>query len=238
MKELSQDEKNELKQNILNDLKVYIDRHCIFRANPKIQYVEDLDYGRIPGKGPGKGNAWQFFLRRATHDYMALQKIILLFGLDLYDKLASQEIDRFQFCGLETGSIPLITGMQMLLAGDKIGVNAFTIRKKRKSYGIFNFIEGNPTEAPALIFDDLCNSGSSVYRAIETASTELNLPIVNFMYCVVNLNNSDEIEILPGQKIKVISLFRKEDFDFTFDESKYWEPKDIDKSYNKRPEYR
>lgn len=216
----------------------FIDKNCLFRANSNKTYFEGLPPGRFYGL-TGQ-STWQFYLRRATHDFLCLHAISSLIVANIIEKMKEGKLTTFQLCGMETGSLSLIAGIQMIFASNKIGVNAFSIRKKRKHYGLFNFIEGTPTDAPVIFVDDLVNSGSSILRAAETCFYELRLPFAGYVYCIVDINKSSKktIEYHKNKTLEVVSLFDRNDFDFSFDVSKYWEPKDVDLSENKRPDYK
>lgn len=234
---MNQDEINLLKQ----ELRDYIDKNCIFRCNPTKLYSESVPIGRIPSNGPSEtNNSMLFMLRRLTHDSKMLSYVSAIFLNDILEKIQlKEEYPIIQLCGLETGSIPIMTGIQQYAARFKISVNCFSIRKERKSYGLFHFIDGIPTDAPVIVIDDLFNSGSSMYRCVDTCFYELKLiPAKNF-YSIITMRPQLVSDFsYKEHKSKVHSLFSKFEFDMTYSSEKYWLPKDCDRSYNKRPEYK
>ena len=232
---LNEDEKNK----ILNELYSFIDNNCIFRCNPEVNYNEIYEIGHIPPKYPSSEKlTWQFFLRRLTHDYKMLNYVCALFFDDLFKKIKLNEQDEyFQLCGLETSSIPLLIAMQMYASRYKIGINTFSIRKQRKSYGLFNFIDGIPSKAPVIIVDDLINSGQSIARCLDVCKYELQLGPSNNIYSIIKFDdNMDQVKF-DDKIINVTSIFSKSQFDYTFQPEKYWLPKDCDRTINNRSDY-
>lgn len=218
---------------IINKLHDYIDKHCIFRCNPDVYYSESSRKGTIPANGPGKNfeNQYMFFLRRLTHNFEMMTYVSALFFDDLYLKIqAGDEQEYFQLCGLETSSIPMLCNMQAYASMHKINVNFFTIRKKRKSYGLFNLVDGIPTEAPIIIVDDNINSGGSITRIIDTCTSEYNLNLSNNVYTIIKMNNKmDQIEY-NNKRMNVTSVFAADAFDLKYDKNKYWIPFDCDRT--------
>jgi len=220
------------------ELKAIIDK-AIFRPDPERTYSEGLEPGRIYSKTPGKVMEWQIFGRKITHDWKGLYIVSQLVVADILHQLNEGVIEQFQLCGLETASLPLIGGIQTMAASKRVGINAFTVRKDRKNYGLFNLIEGTPIpDVPVVFVDDIFNSGSTAKRCYEVAYHELGLAPAPILYSIINLSNAGYLNYArTDQNIQIRSLFQKKDFDFTYSKEKYWLPKDCDLSYNKRPEY-
>lgn len=223
---------------MMAELKTIIDK-SIFRPDPEKTYSEGLEPGYIYGKPVGKVMQWQFFGRKFTHDWKGLYIISQLLVADLLHQLNEGKLELFQLCGLETASLPLIGAIQTLAASKRVGINAFTVRKERKGYGLFNLIEGTPTpNVPVVFIDDIFNSGSSARQCFDAAYFELKLPPAPMLYSVVNFSEYGAMKYeRTGQEIQIRSLFKKTDFDLTYSKEKYWLPMDCDLSYNKRPEY-
>jgi len=232
---MSDDKKLELKSKLTE----YIDKYCIFRCNPNIQYSPDLSKGTIPSKSPLiRDNTYQIYLRNLTHNsVMSYYVSILLLDSILNYYKEKNEIPYFQLCGLETGSLPLITAIQQIALKYNLNINAFSIRKKRKSYGIMNLIDGIPTDAPVIILDDMINSGSSVFKCYEACKYELDLKIVNQLFSIITFMNDPYTFIQDDELYYINSIFVKNDFNYDYDPEKYWLPKDCDRSINKRPDY-
>jgi orotate phosphoribosyltransferase len=224
------------KVEIKETIQKFIDEKCLFRCNPDFEYVPKYKKGVILGKS--KDLKYQFFLRNLSHNSTMVYytSLLLLDEILLYYKLNEKE-PCFQLCGLESGSLPLISAIQQNALKFNININSFTVRKKRKSYGLFNFIEGIPTEAPVIIIDDLINSGSSCFHCLDICKYELNLEVLTEFYSVVTLADNPYCFKFKDDTYNINSLFVKEDFDMEYNSDKYWLPGDCDKSINKRPEY-
>jgi outer membrane protein assembly factor BamB len=71
----------------------------------------------------------------------------------------------FQIAGMETAAIPLLTALMIYAPRDRGVVNAVIIRKERKITGLCNPIEGELTDLPIVLVDDILNSGGSAEKA-------------------------------------------------------------------------
>lgn len=71
----------------------------------------------------------------------------------------------FQIAGMETAAIPLLTALMICAPRDRDVVNAVIIRKERKATGLCNPIEGELTDLPIVLVDDILNSGASAEKA-------------------------------------------------------------------------
>ncbi len=66
--------------------------------------------------------------------------------------------------GLEVGSVPLTSAIQLHGLKRGLHVNGFVVRKERKHYGLNKTYEGELTDDPIVIVDDLLNSGGTVEK--------------------------------------------------------------------------
>lgn len=233
---MMQDDRNK----IIKELYEFIDLNCIFRCNPFINYVEGLPDGVIAASSPKKdNNGYQFMLRRLTHNPKMLSYVSYLMFDNIIKTINNNtEYPAVQLCGLETSSIPLMIGIQQYAARFGISINSFSIRKQRKSYGIFHLIDGIPTDAPVIVVDDLINSGKSIGKCLDVCFYELNLTPAKNMYSIITFDQKlSTKKTYKDIQFTINSIFSKTQFDFAYDESKYWLPYDCDKSKNKRPEY-
>lgn len=227
---------HEKKLEIKNKIQKFIDENCIFRCNPEVEYVPKYIKGVIPGRY--KDNKYQFFLRKLSHNSTMLYYTSLLLLDEILLRCVQEEKEPyFQLCGLETGSLPLIAAIQQNALKFNININSFSVRKNRKSYGLFNFVEGVPTDAPVIIVDDLINSGGSCFRCLDVCKYELGLEVVNEFYSIMTFLDDPYSINFKDDDYTINSLFVKSDFDLNYDPDKYWIPDDCDKSINKRPEY-
>lgn len=228
------------KEIIKKELYTFIDKNCIFRCNPDEVYYENAKPGTLYNSYPSRNPVThQFYSRRLTHNGKMLFFLTALFFDDLARKINSgQESPRIQLAGLETSSIPIMIGMQQYAATHKIYMNTFTIRKERKKYGLFNYVDGIPTEDPVIIVDDVFNTGSTIARCLDLCEYELDLKPANTVYTIIKFNDAAEKIKFKDREMNVFSLFSLSEFDTTYNPDVYWLPKDCDKSYNKRPEYK
>ncbi|MBX3032763.1 MAG: PQQ-binding-like beta-propeller repeat protein [Bdellovibrionaceae bacterium] len=103
-------------------------------------------------------------------DWLIDMRVVFLnsVGLDLATDLfweAHAHDDRLQIAGLEIGAIPFIAGI--IAKGRQLGKNAngLIIRGSRKKYGLMKRVEGEISDAPVVLVDDLMNSGGSLEKA-------------------------------------------------------------------------
>ena len=66
---------------------------------------------------------------------------------------------------MEMAAVPLVAAILMTAARNGYQVNGFIIHKERKRYGRMNAIEGDLSDAPILIVDDIFNSGASLEQS-------------------------------------------------------------------------
>ena len=125
----------------------------------------------------------------------------------------------FQLTGLETAATPMLAAIPMVGSVMGLDINAFVVRKERKTYGLLDAIEGIPNNKLAVMIDDLCNSSRSMAQCLKILLAE-DIPVANVAFAIVNKSNKevhDETRLksdmyLP-KEIKVISLFNLDDFD-------------------------
>lgn len=212
----------------------HIDQHCLFRANPDIQYFPYTPKGSIiPGGNVHNYMNWCFYLRRLTHNAELLKAISYAFAHDIVTKASiKEEYPNVQLCGLETSSIPLLIATQLAFNQAGINVNSFSIRKERKSYGLCHLIDGIPNEYPVIVIDDVFNSGSSTSQVYDTCFYELGLKPAKNSYFIIS---STENRLKVGADLVTLNcIFMKKEFDKKYDPSKYWLPKDCETTHNKR----
>jgi len=203
---------HEKKLEIKNKIQKFIDENCIFRCNPEVEYVPKYIKGVIPGKY--KDNKYQFFLRKLSHNSTMLYYVSLLLLDEILLKYVHEEKEPyFQLCGLGTGSLPLITAIQQNALKFNININSFSVRKNRKSYGLFNFVEGVPTDAPVIIVDDLINSDNSCFKCLDVCKYELGLEVVNEFYSIMTFLDDPYRINFKDIDYTINSLFVKSDFD-------------------------
>lgn len=213
---------NEYRKHIFN----YIQDNCI--------YVSD---NGIDGKSPGSKMKWMFMLRRLTHNPEMLQCVSIELLKNIMEDIKAYKGSptKIQMGGLETASIPLMIGMSMFVAGAHgLAINTFSVRKERKRYGIYHYIDGIPNAFPVILVDDLINSGGSIRKAIDVINYELQLPVFPVVYSIVKF--AANAVWYQDNEYTIKALFNHKDFDLETERS--WLPKDVEKNINKRPDYR
>lgn len=221
--------------NTKEELRLYIENECIFRADPNIRYSPQLRPGKILSKDPAslKGSTYQFYLRRLAFNPKMLETACYLLSRRINRALGEYNGRRspFQIAGLETAATPFIIGLQSayLQYYDK-EINAFSVRPERKTYGIYNLVEGKPNSLPVVVIDDLFNSGSSMHRCMEFCIRSLELELAPTVGAIVALHTNRDAKSFrfrpSGLEIKPSYLFTKEDFTFEYNANKYWLPID------------
>jgi orotate phosphoribosyltransferase len=170
----------------------------------------------MPGKSPGSTYTWMFYLRNGLFNHQFLINISQMF---IYHMERIDPKFNFQLTGLETAATPMLAAIPMVASVMGIDINAFVVRKDRKTYGLLNVIEGVPNNKLAVIIDDLCNSSRSMAQCLNTLTAE-DIPVANVAFVIVNKSNEEVHDnfrmigdmYLP-KEIKVISLFTLDDFD-------------------------
>jgi len=193
-------------EQLRNWTRDFINENCIYRGPP------------IPGKVPGTVYTWQFYLRRGLFRYDFLSAISQMFLYKVQTEIGHFD---FQISGLETASTPMLAGIPLVSAALGQKINAFSIRKEQKEYGLKNWIEGVPNDKPVMLMDDLCNSQVSMKKAYDILLAH-NLNVFDKAFCIVNkVNKEDGSEErqttdkhLP-KHIKMIYLFDLDDFNLS-----------------------
>lgn len=155
----------------------------------------------------GRPQNWLIDLRRVFLQRGVLEQIALAF----WERHQDQK--PFQIAGMETAAIPLLTALVIYAPQQHSGLNAFIIRKERKSTGSGNAIEGEITEQPILLVDDVVNSGTSAGKAravIERAGHR-----VWKMFAVIDYRSRRGLRWRTENDIEVATLFTAADFNLT-----------------------
>lgn len=134
----------------------FIDHHCIFRSPP--------DQPLLTNKATGQAN-WQFYLPVATLDPQFMRRIGVLFWARFYTEFKRAP---FQLAGCESGGITLACGLQATAYRQGMSCPVFAVKKKQKTYGIKNWLEGiiDPAQ-PVIVIDDVIGEGNTIARQSE-----------------------------------------------------------------------
>lgn len=152
----------------------YVKRECL--------YHPEKDY--FLGKLPGARYKQQYYLSNLLYNQDMLQSVVWSFADIVEREIGTWE---FQITGREWSAIPLLISIPLLLQYRGINLNSFMIKRKRKTYGRHNVIEGLPNKLPVLIVDDLCNSTDSFRHCRDVCeSEEHKLQVLPYIFAVVN----------------------------------------------------
>ncbi len=134
-------------------------------------------------KRNGREAKWLFDIRQVLLNPVGLQIFANIFW-EIYEG----ELP-FQVGGIEFSATPMVSAIQLeaLKRGHKI--NGFIVRKERKDTGRCRLYEGNLTDEPIIIVDDILNSGTTikkVYAVLASYGRKIDklFSIVNFGRCV------------------------------------------------------
>lgn len=123
----------------------------------------------------------------------------------------------FQVGGQETAAISLVAAI--VLKGSERGtpVSGFYIRKSRKPEGLQKIIEGQLTNAPIILVDDLINRGSTLLRQIEVLK-RCHKKVEN-VFVFVRFRDVDAYTFLKKENITLTTLFDIKDFNLSLKET-------------------
>ncbi|HPD83398.1 MAG: PQQ-binding-like beta-propeller repeat protein [Alphaproteobacteria bacterium] len=163
----------------------------------------------------GQKQDWLIDLRPVLLNAKALDIITDLFWDQFQDQLP------FQIGGMEVAAVPLVTALLMKAAQRGLNVSGFVIRKERKSSGLGKIIEGNLTDDPILLVDDIFNSGGSLEKArvvLEQEGKKLNQ-----VFVVINFQAKSGNHWIQKNEVKLDHLLTLEPFKLEM-ASTDWEP--------------
>ena len=114
-----------------------------------------------------------------------------------------------QIGGMESGAIPLITGVSVFASDDRT-VHAFYIRKSRKKSDLANLIEGDLTDDPIILVDDILNAGRTMRKSVRILEDSGHS--VAAVFVCVRYRDLAYYWDLIDKGIKVFSIFELDDF--------------------------
>ncbi|MFZ1627062.1 MAG: PQQ-binding-like beta-propeller repeat protein [Candidatus Moraniibacteriota bacterium] len=118
-----------------------------------------------------------------------------------------------QIGGMETGAIPLVTGVSVL-APENRRVNVFYIRKSRKKSDLANLLEGELTDDPIVLVDDILNQGRTMRKQIAIIK-ELGKQVSAIFVCI-RYRDLSHYQDLIDHGIAIVSIFELNDFQDVF----------------------
>lgn len=132
------------------------------------------------------------------------------------DSLGRVFLERFkgkiplQIGTLEVAGIPLAVGIAFSLYTAGYSVNTFFIRKSRKKSGLLNMIEGEVTDEPVILVDDIINSGNSFIRQVEVLESLGKK--VDTVFTILRFRDESYYTYFHERGIAVESIFTLDDF--------------------------
>jgi orotate phosphoribosyltransferase len=160
---------------------------------------------------------WQFYLRQVLLDPHCLQLICEDFW-KRFEQLF--KLEPFQLAGVESAAVPLITALVIDGARRSLDLNAFTIRKTRKTYGLRNLIEGSPSGRPVLFVDDLTSPQHDAFWHAVHAISLTGLKLNGHGYVLVRKQNAEEPSVIETSMggVTIDSLFTLSDFSMSLED--------------------
>src|SRR3989344_5835171 len=120
----------------------------------------------------------------------------------------------FQVGGLESAAIPLVSAIVMRGIERGTPVHGFYIRKSRKPEGLQKIIEGELTDDPIVLVDDLINKGGTFVKQIEILKREGKRKPAS-LFAFVRFRDLDEYKFATKEGIELETLFTLNDFGIT-----------------------
>jgi len=167
----------------------------------------------------GKGHySWQFYLRGPLLKGEHLDFVARAFWAMNYQRFAEAP---FQIAGVEAAAAPIISAIVLRAHYSNLAINAFTIRKERKKYGLQNLIEGQPEPLPVMLIDDLTStSHTAIWHAV-TALRDAKLPVYPKCFVVVFKGRKDDsprtLKTSLGE-VAIEALYSLDDFTLGYEE--------------------
>lgn len=188
-------------ESISGEIRDIINTTCVIRQ-------------KMTAREPGKFYTWQFYLRRGLFNPQFMTKICKMFIYKIDKEIGNFD---FQIAGLETASTPLLSAIPIIASQYNIDINAFSIRKNQKEYGLKNWIEGIPNKKPCLLIDDLCNSTASMKKAYDIMNYH-QIKSNGYGFCIVNKVNKDSGFVINRDKyltddVRMLYLYDLDSFD-------------------------
>jgi len=165
-------------------------------------------------EGKGYYN-WQFQMRGPLLNAASLSFVARCFWGLYYNRYRE---NTFQIAGSESGSLPIIAAI--LMHAPSLLVNAFSVRKERKAYGLCNIIEGQPTREPVVIVDDLTSPVHETMWHTLNHVMQAGLQLYGGAFVVVWKGRREQMALIPTSQgnMRVESIYTVEDFDLTLED--------------------
>lgn len=124
-----------------------------------------------------------------------------------------KHLPRVQICGLESAAIPLVTALVLHAHRQGHVANGFYIRKSRKKSGMRRLIEGEVTDDPIIIVDDLLNRGESKHHIISCLE-DLGKKVQHIL-TIINYYPKAHYADFLKKHIEISSIYELSEFNLT-----------------------
>ena len=154
---------------------------------------------------------WQFYLRAAVLNPLCLEFIVS----DFWSRFGEDFLrNPFQIVGVEAASVPIITAIVLDFHRRGLPINAFTIRREQKLYGMRNLIEGIPNSDPVLFVDDLTSPQHTAFWHAVNVISLYKLTLDDRAFVLMRKQQAKEPPKIRTSIGKVIveSIFTLDDF--------------------------
>jgi orotate phosphoribosyltransferase len=134
-----------------------------------------------------------------------------LCGMLLYDLICSSGVKIGGVGGMTLGADPLVTAVSIVSYLEGKPLPAFIVRKKPKSHGTENYIEGKknlPAGAQVALFEDVVTTGGTLLQVIERVKSQGFE--VGLVATVVDRQEGG-IEALAAKGYKLLTVFTREE---------------------------
>ena len=168
-------------------------------------YKDDL-IKEVSFNSQGEIMAWIFDFKS-----QALSKIFLQeYAKSFWDIFQSKFGSSVQIGGMETGAIPLITGVTVY-SPSNINVSSFYIRKSRKKSDLANQVEGDiQKDTPIILVDDIINNGNTIRKQIKILEEAGHK--VSAIFTCLRFRSISHYQDLLDRGIDIVSIFELNDF--------------------------
>lgn len=177
-------------------LREAIEHNAIYRVAPGGQ--------SLPGKAPNAWYKWQFYLRRVLLN----PSLCSIAAQHLAQQLRNTvDLTNCQLAACEDAGV--LIGYAL---AQETGLNLFTVKKSRKSYGLLNFTEGIVQDKPVILVDDVAGSTSTL-KSAQRLLKHFNVPTV--AYAVV-INKDVAVHTSAYLDVPLVSCFDASMFNLTW----------------------
>lgn len=117
---------------------------------------------------------------------------------------------RFQLAAMETAAIPLLSALLLTAPPNHAEINGVILRKDRKRTGLGRILEGNLTDDPVILIDDILNSATSAEKARSIVAAHGGRVLE--MVVVIDYRSKKGFAWRADKNINVRALFQLSEF--------------------------